>query len=125
MSFLALSDGYGLEGRTLFELMASANTVTLRFDLYHCDDERRCEDGMEYLLDITVPPERFRIVDGAGERLRGDFSADILQVEIRGGEMRLLADCSFYDPPKGRDVVLLALAGGEADVTEHPPAKVA
>src|SRR5690606_2219092 len=95
LSFSEMLRTYRLKGRTLLALLQKGDDITLRFDLYHCDDPDRCEDGIEYLLDVAVSREQFRILDGAGECLHEKFSADLLAAEISGNELRLVADCTF------------------------------
>lgn len=122
LSFSEMLRTYRLKGRSLLALLEKGDDITLRFDLYHCDDPDRCESGIEYLLDVSVYREQFRIVDGAGERLHEKFSADILAAEISGNEFRLIADCTFY-VSKDHDVVTIALTGGKAALKEYPPKK--
>ncbi|TKT75806.1 hypothetical protein [Aquamicrobium sp. LC103] len=122
MSFDEMFRAYRLEGRTLVALFEKRDVITLRFDLYHSDDPERCRDGMEYLLDVAVHREQFRIADGARERLRETFSADILRAELADDELRLVADCSFY-AAKDRGVVEIALTGSVVALKEHSPTK--
>lgn len=110
---------YRLEGRTLVALFEKGTAMTLRFDLYHCDDPERCEEGMEYLLDVAVHCKQLRIADGAAERLHEPFSADILRAEPADGVLRLVADCSFY-ATKDRDVITIELTGNTVRLKEYP-----
>ncbi|PZO79269.1 MAG: hypothetical protein DI629_10085 [Mesorhizobium amorphae] len=123
MRFDEILAAYWLEGRTLVAVVGAGGAVALRLDLYHCDDAKRCRDGVEYLLDIAVPGERLRVERDLVERLGDSFSADVLAAEIVGDELRLLVDYSFYGS-KTQLVGQIVLSGGEADVVEHPPALV-
>lgn len=123
MTFQEMLEAYWIEHRTLFGFECGGGSVTLRFDLYHCDDERRLAAGTEYLLDVTIAESRFRVIDGPVERLREPFSADILAAELEGDKLRIVADCSFY-ASRGHDIVRFLLLGGTATVTEHPPNQV-
>ena len=119
MSFDEILRAYRWEGRTLVGFFEKGDVITLRFDLYHGDDPVRCEDGMEYLLDVSVHCKQFRIVDGAAARLHEPFSADILRAELAGGVLRLVADCFFY-ATKDRDVIMMELTGDTVGLKEYP-----
>jgi hypothetical protein len=123
LTFSEAIDAYWIRDRGLMQLIESGDTVTLRFDLYHCDDDERSKDGTEYLLDLSVPRDRFALVDGDADRLRGHFSGDVLSAELAGGTLRMVVDCTFY-APRGSDIAIIELTGGEADFVEHPPAAV-
>jgi hypothetical protein len=123
LTFAEAIDAYWIRDRGLERLIESGDAVTLRFDLYHCDDDERSKDGTEYLLDVSVPRDRFALVDGDADRLRGGFSGDVLTAEIVGNTLRLVVDCSFYSP-RGSDIALFELTGGEADFVEHQPTAV-
>lgn len=123
MTFRDMLDAYWIEDRTLFGFGAGDSSVTLRFDLYHCDDAERSADETEYLLDVAIAHGRFRIVDGSAERLRQPFSADILKVDLDGDTLRIVSDCVFH-ASRERDIVTFLLLGGEATVIEHPPKRI-
>lgn len=123
LTFAEAIDVYWIRDRGLEQLIQSGDTVTLRFDLYHCDDDERSKDGTEYLLDLSVPRDRFALVDGDADLLRGRFSGDVLTAELAGDTLRMVVDCTFFDP-RGRDIAIIELTGGEAAFVEHPPTAV-
>ena len=90
MRFVERLQTYRIQDSTQFGWIETNETATLSFDLYRCDDDERCRDDMEYLLDVSVPRERLMIIEGAGERLHGSFSAAILTADLYGDALRLL-----------------------------------
>ncbi|WAJ31210.1 hypothetical protein [Antarcticirhabdus aurantiaca] len=123
IGFGELLDTYWIEDRTLFALFEADELVTLGFDLYHCDDPERCQHGVEYRLDVSVPRGHIQILDGSVERFRTEFCADILTAEIQQGDLHLLADCTFY-PSRTNDIVGIVLSSGVARIEEHAPVPV-
>jgi len=123
LSFRELLRSYPLEGRTLIAFVEKGDAVTLRFDLYHCDDSRRCKEGMKYLFDVSSCRENIRILGGREHCMHGSFSADILTSKITDGELRLVADCSYYEP-KERDLITIVFSGDEVRIKEHLPNQI-
>lgn len=123
LSFYALLTTYRLKGRTLFALVEKGDAITLHFDLFHCDDPVRNRDGTEYRLDVTIKRENFRMHNDGEEPLRDNFSADVLDAEIVGDELRLVADGTFYGSKK-QHIIEIVLIGNRVELCEYSPAPV-
>ena len=121
LNFDEILRAYQLTTRTLVAVFEKDDAITLRFDLYNNDDPIRCQEGMAYLLDVTVQRKQFRIDVGTTKLLHETFSGDILLAEPVDGVLCLVADCSFYST-KERDVIEITLTYNMVEIKEHPPA---
>lgn len=115
--FLILTD---LFDRNLENIILEDGETTLRFDLYHCDDQYRSANGTEYLIDIVFPANDISIIQDAEYALSEPFIGEVLSSSAERDYLKILVECRSINA-SGVSMLEISADVKNASVIEHSP----
>lgn len=109
---------YHLSDRTLTRAAVEGEFIVVDFDLYHCDDPGRSQDGYAYPLRVRFPVAETEVL--SFQPLNDPaFGGEVVRAEMIGASYSFLA--FLPDEPFGSKSIELVVTAPAVQVSEDPP----